>query len=74
MAEIQHHAFAHIKDVPFDEISLALTATFDDFFPMIKDRLVIEFFQEFKEGPVADTAIFDDFPHAIVDEALRQGL
>ena len=58
----------------FNNIGLALTAAFDDFFPMIKDRLVIEFFQEFKEGPVADAAIFDDFPHAIVDEALRQGL
>ena len=72
MAEVQHHAFAHIEDIVFNDISLTLTTAFDDFFPIIKDRLIIELFQEFKEGPVANAAVFDDFPHAVVDEALGQ--
>ena len=53
MAEVQHHAFAHIEDIVFNDISLTLTTAFDDFFPMIKDRLIIELFQDFKEGGVS---------------------
>ena len=40
---------------------------------MFKDGLVIELFQEFKESQVADAAVFDDFAHAVVDEALGKG-
>ena len=72
MTKVQHHTFAHIKDIVFNDIGLALATAFDDFFPMLENRLVIELFQEFKEGQVADAAVFDDFAHAVVDEALGQ--
>ena len=41
--ETLEKALAHIEDIPLDEVGLALTAAFDDFFPMLEDRLIIEF-------------------------------